>query len=116
VCPDCKIKYIGQIDRPFRTRFSEHFKDFKYASQKSHFAQRLLENGHSIGPIENIMEIIYPTTKGRQMDTIEKFHMYKITCEGTQINDKNTSKPNAIYDAIIRKETARGHTERETPM
>jgi hypothetical protein len=69
-----------------------------------------LEYGHAIGPIEDMIEIIHPTTKGRQIYTIEKFHIYKITCEGTQINDKNTSKPNAIFDAIIREETTRGYT------
>jgi hypothetical protein len=64
-CPDCNMKYIGQTDRYSRTRFSEHFRDFKYSTQKSRFAQHLLEYGHAIGPIENIMEIIHPTTKGR---------------------------------------------------
>ena len=24
-CPDCKMKYVGQTARTFRTRFSEHF-------------------------------------------------------------------------------------------
>jgi hypothetical protein len=67
-----------------------------------------------MGPIDSIMEILHPTNKGKQMDTVEKFHIYKITCEGIQINDKNTSKPNAIFDTIIQEETARWHTKRET--
>jgi hypothetical protein len=53
------------------------------------------------------MEILHPTNKGRPMDTIEKFHIHKITCDNIQINDKNTSKPNAIFDTIIREETTR---------
>jgi hypothetical protein len=60
------MKYIGQTGRPFNTRFYEHFRDFKYATQKSRFAQHLLEHGHAFGPIENVMKIIHPTTKGRQ--------------------------------------------------
>ena len=31
------------------------------------------------------------------MDTLERFHIYKITRENIQINDKNTSKPNIIF-------------------
>jgi hypothetical protein len=69
-----------------------------------------LEHGHAFEPIEIVMKIIHPTTKGRQMDTKEKFHIYRITSEGIQINNKNTSKPNAIFDAIIRYETTRGQS------
>jgi hypothetical protein len=109
------MKYAGQTVGRFRTRFSEHFRDFKYATQKSRFAQHLLEKGHSIWPIDSIMEILHPTNKGRPMDTIEKFHIYKITCDNIQINDKNTSKPKAIFGPIIREEATRWPTNRETP-
>jgi hypothetical protein len=47
------------------------------------------------------MELLYTTTKGRLMDTIEKFHIYEETCNNNQINDKNTVRPNAIFDAIV---------------
>jgi hypothetical protein len=57
-CPTCHRKYTGQTGRSFKTRFQEHFRDFKYRNNKSIFAQHLLENGHSIGPMEDIMEIV----------------------------------------------------------
>ena len=47
-----EMEYVGQTGRSFRIRFSEHFRDFKYAYNKSKFAQHLLENNHSIGPID----------------------------------------------------------------
>jgi hypothetical protein len=108
-CPDCGMKYIGQTGRPFHIRFREHFRDFKYNNRKSKFATHLLDNNHSIGPINDIMEILYTTTKGRSMDTIEKFHIYKETCNNNQINDKNTVRPNAIFDAIVRTLLDRVH-------
>jgi len=40
------------------------------------------------------------------MDTIERFHIYKITRENIQINDMNTSKPNVIFDTAIRGENS----------
>jgi hypothetical protein len=61
------------------------------------------------------MEIIHTTNNGRQMDTIEKFHIYKITCDSIQINDKNTSKTNAIFDTVIQEEASRWPAKRETP-
>jgi hypothetical protein len=52
-CPTCNMKYVGQIGRPFKFRFREHLHDFKYGNRKSKFATQLLDNGHSIGPINN---------------------------------------------------------------
>jgi hypothetical protein len=62
-CPECEMKYVGQTGRSFRIMFSEHFLHFKYANDKSKFSQHLLENNHSIGPIENIMSMLYSTNE-----------------------------------------------------
>jgi len=59
------------------------------------------------------MEILYITNKGRLMDTIEKYYIYKETKNGNQINDKNT-KQNQIYDAVIQGEAGRSSHETRT--
>jgi ATP-dependent protease HslVU (ClpYQ) ATPase subunit len=99
-CPDCDSKYVGQTGRSFRVRFAEHFRDFKYQNNKSKFAQHLLEQKHSIGPIENIMEKLHTTNNGRFMNTVEQYHIYKITQKNVQINDKNTVKPNIVFQTL----------------
>jgi hypothetical protein len=81
------MRYIGQTGRPFRVRFQEHFRDFKYGNIKSTFAMHLLEKKHSIGHIEDIMKVLYINNKGRLMDTIEKFYIYKETKNSNQIKD-----------------------------
>jgi hypothetical protein len=48
---------------------------------------------HSVGPIENVMEVIHATSKGRMLDTIKKFYIYKETRINNQIKDKGTVKP-----------------------
>jgi hypothetical protein len=50
--------YIGQTGDPFHLRFQEHFRHYKYANNKSKFAHHLLDNKHSIGPIEDITDLI----------------------------------------------------------
>jgi len=110
ICPDCNMKYVGQTGRSFRIRFQEHYHDFKYNNNKSKFAMHLLENHHSIGHIDNIMEVLYITKKGRTMDTIKNYYIYKETKNGNQINDKNIIKQNKIYDAVIQGEIDRSHT------
>ena len=75
-CPDCQMKYIGQTGRSFYKRYKEHFHDYKYNIKKSSFATHLLDHNHSIGPINEIMTILYTTKKGTLMDTMEKLHIY----------------------------------------
>jgi hypothetical protein len=41
------------------------------------------------------------------MDKIERFYIHKETHLNNQINDKNTVKPNFIFDTIIHNNTNR---------
>jgi len=101
------MKYVGQTGRSFRIRFQEHYCEFKHNNAKSKFAAHLLESHHSIGNINDIMDIIYITQKGHTMDTIERYYIYNETKKGTQINFKNTVKPNRIYEAILQGQADR---------
>ena len=67
----------------------------------------LLENHHSIGHVDNILEVLYLTKKDRTMDTIQKYYIYKETKNGNLINYKRTIKQNKIYDAVIQGEIDR---------
>jgi len=67
------MKYRGQTGRSFNTRFREYLRGFKFGYGKSRFAQHVLQNGHAIGPTEDIMDTLHFTNRGRLMDTIESF-------------------------------------------
>jgi hypothetical protein len=58
-CPNCKMTYTGETGRPFKSRFQEHVRDFKHKNRKSAFAQHLLDNGHLIGKMEDIMKVFH---------------------------------------------------------
>jgi hypothetical protein len=78
-CQDCSKKYIEQNGGLFHVRFQEHSRDFKYKNGKSKFAH-LKDNGHSIAPMEDIMEILHAAKKGNRMNTLdEKFQVYSVT-------------------------------------
>ena len=111
-CPDCNMKYIGQTGRSFKVRFKEHFHDFKYNNSKSKYATHLLENHHSMGTIDDTLEILHTTHKGRSMNTMEQFYIHVETKNGTQINDKSTVKPNKIFDIIFKKDKKWRHKYR----
>ena len=107
-CPTCEMKYIGQTGRPFKTRFQEHLRDFKYNNRKSKFAQHLLDTQHSMDEMENTMDVIHITNKGRMMNTIERYYIYRETKLNNQINDRLTVQPNVIFETLVQQETHRG--------
>ena len=82
-------------------------RDFKYNNRKSKFAQHLLDNGHAIGDMDEIMKIIHVTKKGRMLNTLESFHIYKETKAGNKINHKLTTRENAIFEAILKHDPQR---------
>jgi hypothetical protein len=106
-CRECKMKYTGQTGRPFRVRFQEHVRDFKYSNNRSKFAQHLIDNKHAIGNMEDIMEVVHVKKKGKILDTLEGFHIYKETKAGNQIKDKLTFRGNAVFETIVRDDPYR---------
>ena len=54
------------------------------------------------------MNVLHVTKKGKMMDTLGKFHIYKETKIEYQINDKNTVKHNIIFDMIIQVNSGKG--------
>jgi hypothetical protein len=88
--------------------FCEHYQDCTHGHTKSKFAEHL-QHDHSIGPIDTVMEPMYFTTKGRLMNSIEKFHIYQETKQSNQINDKHTVQPNAISETLVHINSDRGH-------
>ena len=51
--------------------------------------QHLLDNKQSIDPIDNIVDIIHTTNKGK-INTLEKFYIHKGTSTNNQINKECT--------------------------
>ena len=110
-CPTCQKKYTGQTGRPFRVRFHEHYNDYKYKNNKSKFAQHIIGEGHAFGPMIDIMDIVHIEKKGRMLNTLEKYHIYRETYNGNQINEKLTVQKNPIFEALIQHNPHRGqHT------
>ena len=85
--------------------------NFKYNSGNSKYARHLIENGHSIGPINESMTILPTINNGKMMDTLEKFHIYNITKANNQINDRNTVTQNILVDVVLQQTTSRRHPE-----
>jgi hypothetical protein len=54
------------------------------------------------------MSTIHFTNKGKMMDTLEKFYIFRETKMGNQIKDKVATKPNVIFETVGREDPHRG--------
>lgn len=88
ICKDCNKKYTGETGRSFHMRFKEHFRNYSYKNDKSNFGKHLIATTHTFGPVDEVMDILYMTKKGKLMDTLERFYIYDKTKRNNQINDK----------------------------
>jgi hypothetical protein len=48
------------------------------------------------------MTILHTTKKGKMLNTIEKYYIYKEAHIDNQLNDRSTVTPNIIFDTILR--------------
>ena len=56
-------------------RFHKYYNDYKYANNRSKFAQHIIDEGHDFGPMNDIIRIIHIAKNGRMLDTSEKFYI-----------------------------------------
>ena len=54
------------------------------------------------------MSTIHITSKGRLMNTMKKFYIFRETKLDNQINDKLAVIPNVIFETIVQKDPHRG--------
>ena len=103
-CDNCAAFYIGQSGRDFYTRFLEHIP--KTNNNNSSFAQHLITKGHNYTSFENNLVALHTCKKGKLMDSLEEFEIYKATKNATTknniLNDQMNFGSNNLFDTAIR--------------
>jgi hypothetical protein len=79
---DCPMEYIEQTRRTFNTRYKEHIYDIRSNNSNSGYSNHILNTGHAYGTMTDTMDIITTGRKGKQLNTLERYHIYK-TAEKT---------------------------------
>jgi hypothetical protein len=80
-CLDCPKKYIEQMGRAFNTRYKEHIYDIRSNNSNTEYANHILNTGHTYGPIDDVMEIMETGKKAKYLNTLEKYHIHRISKE-----------------------------------
>jgi hypothetical protein len=81
---------------PFHVWYKDHALEFRQGTNRSNYVKYLLDNRHTLRPIDECVEILHTTVKGPMLNTLEKVYIYRETVADIQLNDKNTVAPKAI--------------------
>jgi hypothetical protein len=78
-CMDCPLKYVGQTGRTFNTRYEEHIHNIRSNNSNTGYSNHILNTGHTYGTMQDTMETITLRRKGKYLNTLEKYHIYKVS-------------------------------------
>jgi hypothetical protein len=102
-CPSCEQVYIGQTGRELRTRYKEHIRDIRFNQTQSKYAQQywsLITNMER----EDTMEAIKTAQKGRHLDAVERFYIYKASKNKPILNEQYATDTNVLFDLVINRD------------
>ena len=103
-CNDCDKIYLGQTGRPMKDRFKEHLPTGNLNNLKSNFARHIIDHGHKYTNIDNNVDIIQNCSKGKLMNALEEFYIYRESKIDANrlLNDQLKFDSNYLYDTAIK--------------
>jgi hypothetical protein len=105
-CIDCPLKYIGQIDRAFDTRYKEHIQAIRNNNSNLGYSSHILNTGHTYGIIKDTVDIVRTHKKGKHLNTLEKYHIYIISKNNLHMNDTNIDTHNVVFKTLQEMNTS----------
>jgi hypothetical protein len=99
-CLYCPLKYSGQTGRTFNIRYKEHIQAIRNNNSNSVYSNHILNTGHTYGTIADTMDILRMGRKGRHLNTLEKYCIYKISRKNLHMNDTHIDTYNPIFQTL----------------
>jgi hypothetical protein len=73
---------------------------YRNRNSNSGYSSHILNTGHTYGSITDTMDVISTGKKGRYLNTLEKYHFYKININNLHMNDTHVNVHNPIFQII----------------
>jgi hypothetical protein len=89
------IKIYGQTGR-----YKEHIQDIRKNNSNSGYSNHILNIGHTYGTIADTMNIIRAGRKGRHLNTLEKYYIYKTSRNNLHMNDTYIDTHNPTFQTL----------------
>jgi hypothetical protein len=99
-CMDCALKYIQQTSRTFYTRYEEHIQAIRRNNSNLGYSNHILSTGHTYGSITDTIKIMEIEKKGKHLNTLEKYHIYKVSRNRLQMNDTHIDVYSPIFKTL----------------
>jgi hypothetical protein len=99
-CLNCPLRYVGQTGRTFKIRYKEQIQAIRNNNSNSGYSSHILNTGHTYGTITDTMDIIRKGKKGRHLNTLEKYHIYKVSKTNIHLNDTHNEAHNLIFQVM----------------
>ena len=100
-CVNCEKFYLGRTNRNFKTRFKEHKKYFIYDEGRSNFSTHVIEEGHEMKNIDDIMIILHKESNHEQINKLEEIEIIKAAASQNILNDIINGRNDPLYKILI---------------
>jgi hypothetical protein len=107
---DCTLKYIGQTGGGFKVRYKEYIHAIRSNKSNSDYLIHILNTGHTYGPITDTMVVIRTGRKGRHLNTLERYYIYKTNRDNLHMNDIHNETYNPIFQIVHMLYDSSSHT------
>jgi hypothetical protein len=84
---DCPLKNTGQTGITFSIRYKEDIHAIRNNNSNSIYSNHILNTRHTYRTITDTMNIIQTEKKGRHLNTLGKYYIYRISRDNVHIND-----------------------------
>jgi hypothetical protein len=94
------VKYVEQTGRTFNARYKEHIHDIRSNNSDTGYSNHILNTEHTYGTMQDTKKIITLERKGKYLNTLEKYHIYKVSKDNLNINDTDIDTHNPIFETL----------------
>jgi hypothetical protein len=97
---DCPLEYKRQTGQTFCTRHKELIQATRNNNINSGYSNHILSTGHAYGSITDTMEIGEVERKGKHLNTLEKYHMCRLSRNRLHMNSAHMDTYKPIFEAL----------------
>jgi hypothetical protein len=99
-CLEYPLKYVAQTGRTLNARYKEHIHAIRSNNGNSRYLNHILSTGHTYGTITDIMDVIRTGRKGRHLNALERYQIYKISRNNLHMNNTHIEAQNPIFQTV----------------
>jgi hypothetical protein len=83
--------------------YKEHIQAIRINNSNSGYSNHMLNTGHAYGTITDTMDIIKTGRKGKHLNTLEKYHICRISKDNLHMNDTYIDTYETLHELYTRQ-------------